>query len=82
MLINIVTGEKIETKVLPVTSKDSLLAKARWVFDWKAEARQYDVFKLISSADEQAHGLISLQKTNGYVFARLIERVVYNTKIE
>ena len=79
---NAITGDSFKTNVLELNPKDiKSLKKSDWLFDWKAEAKQFDktVYKLVI-ADNAAiiQGLISLQDRGDHIFMPLIESNKFN----
>jgi hypothetical protein len=78
-----VTGEALETLVLPVSAADlkSVTKKAGWLFDWKAELNEPErgVYKLVTEKEPNViQGLVSLVKDNGFVLMALIESAPFN----
>ena len=77
------TGEVYKTFVLPVTQADlkEVTKKNGWLFDWKSEFAdpEWKVHKLITIKKQDIiHGLISLNKAEGFVFMNLIESAPFN----
>lgn len=78
---NRVTGDKFNTQVLPLASKDFEHLETDWNFDWNAEvnATKTKVFKLVVESNiEVIQGLISLNYKEGFVFVELIENADFN----
>jgi hypothetical protein len=77
------TGETLDTLVLPVTKADlkAITKKNGWLFDWKLEFSkpEHQVYKLITEKEpETIHGLLSLEKKEGFVLMNLIESSPFN----
>ena len=77
------TGEVYKTLVLPVTQADlkKITKQNGWLFDWKSEFADTErqVYKLITIKEPNIiHGLISLNKDEGFVFMNLIESAPFN----
>jgi len=77
------TGEALDTLVLPVTKADlkEITQKNGWLFDWKFEYLQpaHSMFKLVVEKEPQTiHGLVSLEKKEGFILMQLIESAPFN----
>jgi len=77
------TGETLDTLVLPVTEADlkQITKKNGWLFDWKLEFSkpEHQVYKLITEKEpETIHGLLSLERKEGFVLMNLIESSPFN----
>jgi hypothetical protein len=77
------TGETLDTIVLPITDVDmeKVTRKNGWLFDWELEFSrpQRQVYKLVTEKDPQTiHGLVSLEKKEGFVLMNLIESAPFN----
>jgi hypothetical protein len=77
------TGEALKTLVLPVTAADlkSVTKKAGWLFDWKFELAQpgRQVCKLVTEKEPGViQGLVSFEKSEGFVYMPLIESAPFN----
>jgi len=77
------TGEKYETKVLPLVMADlkHVLKKNGWQFDWRIELKNpaKSVYKLVMiQKPEVIQGLVSTSKEDGYVMMNLIESAPVN----
>jgi hypothetical protein len=81
-IVDVVTGESIETDVEPVETCDlkRILKKNGWKFNWKIESQYPDrqLYKLLIRDDEVIQGLICLQPLGGYVEMHLIETAPHN----
>jgi hypothetical protein len=74
MIEEVATGRRIPTVVRPVAPRDSRKLGAGWQFDWRAEARLGEVYKLVAvDAPGVILGLISIRRERGYVEVRLLE---------
>jgi hypothetical protein len=76
------TGERFDTRVLPVVASDLkvILKKNGWRFNWRNEFKQADrqVFKLVIQNDTIIQGLVSLQRADNYIEMHLIEAAPHN----
>lgn len=77
------TGERFQTKVLPVTEKDGgKITKTKgWQFNWKLELNNPErlVFKIVIDGEATAiQGLMSLELKSDHVFVHLIESAPCN----
>ena len=77
------TGETLVTLVLPVTKEDlkETTKKNGWLFDWKLEFSkpEHQVYKLVTEKEpETIHGLLSLERKEGFVLMNLIESSPFN----
>ena len=80
---NAETGETLDTFVLPVTQADlqETTKKNGWLFDWKLEFSkpEHQVYKLVTEKEpETIHGLLSLERKEGFVLMNLIESSPFN----
>ena len=68
------TGDCITTEVLPVVAGDIRTLGPGWKFDWRAEVKRVEVFKLIQlAAPEAILGLMALRRHPNYVEVTLLE---------
>ncbi|MCL1931174.1 MAG: hypothetical protein FWF55_05120 [Treponema sp.] len=77
------TGETLDTLVLPVTKDDlkEITKKNGWLFDWKLEFSkpEHQVYKLVTEKEPHTiHGLLSLERKEGFVLMNLIESSPFN----
>jgi len=77
------TGETLNTLVLPFTKDDlkEITPKNGWLFDWKMEFSnpEHQVYKLVAEKElETIHGLLSLERKEGFVLMNLIESSPFN----
>jgi hypothetical protein len=77
------TGEVYKTLILPVTQADlkEVSKQKGWLFDWKLEFSQsgHKIYKLVTEKGlYMIHGLISLEKKDGFVLMPLIESAPFN----
>jgi hypothetical protein len=80
---NAETGETLDTLVLPVTRSDleKVTKKNDWLFDWEQEFSrpQRQVYKLVTEKEpETIHGLVSLERKEGFILMHLIESSPFN----
>jgi len=80
---NAETGETLDTLVLPVTQADlkETSKKNGWLFDWKLEFSkpEHQVYKLVTEKEpETIHGLLSLERKEGFILMNLIESSPFN----
>ncbi|MBC8043766.1 MAG: hypothetical protein IAF08_10025 [Rhizobacter sp.] len=78
MLVNVITGERFRTFVLPVASEDKAALRKGWRFDWLKESKVRPVYKLTTSENPYIlHGLVSSEPDVGFMFMHLVERAGY-----
>jgi hypothetical protein len=77
MLIDKITGEVIETTVIPLSEKEATkLRRADWYFDWKSISKRGGAYKLVAKHDEKIlFGLMSMRADTDYIFLENIERL-------
>jgi len=77
---NVISGEVFETLV-SLATKEQIIEKTDWVFDWKSEIRDEtkSVFFLTTENDPiTIHGMISLIDKGDHIFMNLIESAKSN----
>ena len=68
------TGRALDTEVAPASLMDVEALDEVWLFDWKQEVNQNEVYKLIANEHgARIHGLMSLTRQAGFVFVDLLE---------
>lgn len=82
-IVNTISGDSFQTEVLPITKEDlkGITKKARWKFNWKAEAKFDDrqVYKLTIEGNRNiVQGLLSLTEMHDHIFLWLIENAPFN----
>jgi hypothetical protein len=78
-IINVISGDVFDTEVHLLTSKDKPLLKKGWSFDWFAEMRSYEAFKLVIAHNPTViQGLISLSDKGDHIFVNLVENAYFN----
>lgn len=74
MIEDIETGRFLETEVLPAGPKDLRHPGRNWRFDWRAAAKDSEVFKLVDPANpETVLGLLGLRRHSDHVEVTLLE---------
>jgi hypothetical protein len=78
-IVNAVTGDVFDTEVHPLTAKDKPLLKTGWSFDWLAEMRSYQTFKLVIVNNPAViQGLVSLSDKGDHIFVNVVENAYFN----
>ncbi len=68
------TGQRYDTRILPITTVRALKLSSRWLFDWRAEIAAHEVLKLtIPAIRDTIQGLIALEHQAGFEFVHLLE---------
>ncbi len=68
------TGRKLDTIIERATRSDLKGLGPGWKFDWMAELRRHEVYKLVvSELADEIHGLASLSREADHVFAHMLE---------
>ena len=68
------TGRKLDTSIERATRSDLKGLGPGWKFEWLAELRRHEVYKLVvPELDDEIHGLVSLSREADHVFTHLVE---------
>ena len=82
LIESVETGERFDTLVLPVGEADlrGVTKKNGWLFDWKSELEDYQVYKLVVTEKEPdvIQGLVSFEKRRDHFHMNLIESAPAN----
>lgn len=78
-IINVVSGDVFDTEFHALRAKDKPLLKKGWSFDWLAEMRSFEVFKLVIAKNPSViQGLISLTDKGDHIFVNVVENAYFN----
>lgn len=81
-MIRIATGERLETRIEEATAAEIKALKG-WRFDWAAERKKYQTFKLaVEPKYAVPIGFMSIDPRDGYLFVSLIERAGYASGVK